>query len=151
MLFYYLSALAFFSSPILFRISVKKDISLFCLLEVKKKSGPLSWIERRMYKRLASCGAYYSDEVYKARDRKSIADDGTVFKTKEGKILEKSFFNKNLVLTKSGEMELTDLKKIWLKECLTQSFGWMPKAILSLILKCLSAVLVVLLLLGFLL
>ena len=71
----------------------KKEASLFCLLEVKKKSKHLSWIERKMYKRLLPYYTHYTDEVYKARDRKAVTDDGTVFKTKEGRTLEKSFLN----------------------------------------------------------
>ena len=49
----------------------KKEASLFCLLEVKKKSKHLSWIERKMYKRLLPYYTHYTDEVYKARDRKA--------------------------------------------------------------------------------
>ena len=113
----------------------KKEASLFCLLEVKKKSKHLSWIERKMYKRLLPYYTHYTDEVYKARDRKAVTDDGTVFKTKEGRTLEKSFLNKNLVLTKIGEKELIDLKMEWMKEYLNQSFGWIPKKVIELTLQ----------------
>ena len=120
----------------------KKEASLFCLLEVKKKSKHLSWIERKMYKRLLPYYTHYTDEVYKARDR-------TVFKTKEGRTLEKSFLNKNLVLTKIGEKELIDLKMEWMKEYLNQSFGWIPKKVIELTLQYLSVVLIALFLLYF--
>ena len=123
----------------------KKEASLFCLLEVKKKSKHLSWIERKMYKRLLPYYTHYTDEVYKARDRKA----GTVFKTKEGRTLEKSFLNKNLVLTKTGEKELIDLKMEWMKEYLNQSFGWIPKKVIELTLQYLSVVLIALFLLYF--
>lgn len=127
----------------------KKEASLFRLLEVKKKSKHLSWIERKMYKRLLPYYTHYTDEVYKARDRKAVTDDGTVFKTKEGRTLEKSFLNKNLVLTKTGEKELIDLKMGWMKEYLNQSFGWIPKKVIELILQYLSVVLIALYLLYF--
>lgn len=126
-----------------------KKASLFCLLEVKKKSKHLSWIERRMYKQLLPYYTHYTDEVYKARDRKTVTDDGTVFKTKEGRTLEKSFLNKNLILTKIGEKELMDLKREWIKECLSQSFGWVPEKVIELILQYLSVVLIALFLLYF--
>lgn len=67
----------------------KKEASLFCLLEVKKKSKHLSWIERKMYKRLLPYYTHYTDEVYKARDRKAVTDDGTVFKIKRRKNFRK--------------------------------------------------------------
>lgn len=127
----------------------KKEASLFYLLEVKKKSKHLSWIERKMYKRLLPYYTHYTDEVYKARDRKAVTDDGTVFKTKEGRTLEKSFLNKNLVLTKTGEKELIDLKMEWMKEYLNQSFGWIPKKVIELTLQYLSVVLIALFLLYF--
>lgn len=73
----------------------------------------------------------------------------TVFKTKEGRTLEKSFLNKNLVLTKTGEKELIDLKMEWMKEYLNQSFGWIPKKVIELTLQYLSVVLIALFLLYF--